>query len=1189
MSAATHAPRPKPARAEPGPARPGELPAQAAGEHALALALHPGAGRSPAAASPPPAPPPPAAKTLRRTCARGCDDELVVQRKCAACAAAEEMERRTGVRQPLCPSCERERAAAEPPLQRRASPDGGAAGTAAEPPVDAGASAGDGSARDGGAAASVRAVLGSGGGRPLDPGTRAFFEARFGAGLGGVRVHTGPQADASARAVDALAYTVGSDVVFRAGHYAPASGAGKRLLAHELAHTLQQGQAEGASLQGFSVSRPGDPAEREADAAADAVLRGGPVPPVTAAPAAVARDAGGAGAPAVVDAGSVSAAADRIMDRLEGYTSGADSTAILNEFSDTDAAYDRALMDELQRRGAVTWLFGDMTEEDGRTLRARLIRLHAASNILELLADDIASRLEGWTSEADSHAIVNDFNGLAGGEVDALLGHVETRAGRGTDATREWLFSDLDRVSGMRLARALYAPDTPKATQYAAGWTVDRVYSMLSGYTSHADSTIIVQALEQVPVHNREYVQYRLDALCRTSREQGAEDTLMEDLDASDYARLRLMEGYALRPYDRQPSWYEEGWEAIVSFIDYGLVLVQWVACGLAGVVTGILSVVWDIVVLVKDVVVAAWDLLGSLVYLLSGGAAGSAEWLAVKDFFRGIGHLFTDPGAVFTQMWGELKAEFDTIEGPLTQCRRAEFIVRKFINALVNIILIFVAGYGAVKGLAAGAQGVAQFANLVREVGFARAVAQVSGKVVTGAGGLVSSAVAGAGELGAALRSPMRLLTQVRGRLSKVLMAAQEEGYWRYLRTQARTAARGALEDESKFWRGQRDYWRTRGQAQQAREAELGRTLGEVDAAVQEGRVPQGADRTVARADEQARALDREASDLHDEVTGARERGPAPDAPAETRPAETRPGETRPAETRPGETRPADEHAPDAPQNDRPPVRVPDEEGVTAKQPTPDGQHEVRIKHRAIERCSAECQLCRRVHGPLLQERPDLERVLARLEGLAADDALAGQVAREAALLDQRARTIYDLRALGNPELEARAASAVARADVVAANEARYELARRARPGLTYEQWAAETAGTAVGELMLRAPASRHTAARVTQKTLAKEKNTVIAPGVDVAGDVAAINSGRATRVGADWVVNGRTYGVHDGTLYPISGPGFYQLSRGGFKVLGVYNEFGNTPRATSILDRMGASAADRAAALEVYNVLNP
>lgn len=78
-------------------------------------------------------------------------------------------------------------------------------------------------------------------GQPLDGSTRAFMEPRFGQDFGAVRVHTDARATESARAVNAVAYTVGRDVVFGAGRYAPGTGEGRRLLAHELAHVVQQG------------------------------------------------------------------------------------------------------------------------------------------------------------------------------------------------------------------------------------------------------------------------------------------------------------------------------------------------------------------------------------------------------------------------------------------------------------------------------------------------------------------------------------------------------------------------------------------------------------------------------------------------------------------------------------------------------------------------------------------------------------------------------------------------------------------------------------------------------------------------------------------------------------------------------------------------------------------------------------
>ncbi|HEY7544944.1 MAG TPA: DUF4157 domain-containing protein, partial [Blastocatellia bacterium] len=108
-------------------------------------------------------------------------------------------------------------------------------------------------------------------GQPLDTAARAFMEPRFGQDFSQVRVHTGAKADESARSVSALAYTVGRDIVFAEGRYAPATHEGRRLLAHELTHTIQQG---GASVQNATgVSQPGDAFEREADEVSQTVMQ----------------------------------------------------------------------------------------------------------------------------------------------------------------------------------------------------------------------------------------------------------------------------------------------------------------------------------------------------------------------------------------------------------------------------------------------------------------------------------------------------------------------------------------------------------------------------------------------------------------------------------------------------------------------------------------------------------------------------------------------------------------------------------------------------------------------------------------------------------------------------------------------------------------------------------------------------
>ena len=84
-------------------------------------------------------------------------------------------------------------------------------------------------------------------GEPLDAGTRAFMEPRFGHDFSAVRVHADGRAAQSAEAMGALAYTLGTDVVFGAGQYAPATGDGAKLLAHELTHVVQQGGAAGSA------------------------------------------------------------------------------------------------------------------------------------------------------------------------------------------------------------------------------------------------------------------------------------------------------------------------------------------------------------------------------------------------------------------------------------------------------------------------------------------------------------------------------------------------------------------------------------------------------------------------------------------------------------------------------------------------------------------------------------------------------------------------------------------------------------------------------------------------------------------------------------------------------------------------------------------------------------------------------
>ena len=80
-----------------------------------------------------------------------------------------------------------------------------------------------------------------GGGQPLDPPVRSFFEPRFGADFGQVRVHADDRGDRATQSVNARAFALGNDIAFQKEEYRPGSREGRELLAHELTHVIQQG------------------------------------------------------------------------------------------------------------------------------------------------------------------------------------------------------------------------------------------------------------------------------------------------------------------------------------------------------------------------------------------------------------------------------------------------------------------------------------------------------------------------------------------------------------------------------------------------------------------------------------------------------------------------------------------------------------------------------------------------------------------------------------------------------------------------------------------------------------------------------------------------------------------------------------------------------------------------------------
>lgn len=144
--------------------------------------------------------------------------------------------------------------------------------------------------------ASAAGVLGSAG-RPLDPAVRSRMEAHFGHDFSRVRVHTGAGASVAARQLGARAFTVSDQVAFGSGEYRPGTPGGDRLLAHELAHVVQQGRGRGGAGGGRLAVGGGaagggarENLERGGRVAARALEAGHPAPPQPSSPPALLRD-----------------------------------------------------------------------------------------------------------------------------------------------------------------------------------------------------------------------------------------------------------------------------------------------------------------------------------------------------------------------------------------------------------------------------------------------------------------------------------------------------------------------------------------------------------------------------------------------------------------------------------------------------------------------------------------------------------------------------------------------------------------------------------------------------------------------------------------------------------------------------------------------------------------------------------
>jgi len=336
-------------------------------------------------------------------------------------------------------------------------------------------------------------------GQPLDTGTRALFEPRFGHDFGGVRVHIDSEAAESARAVNALAYTVGRDVVFGAGQFAPHSYEGRKLIAHELTHVVQQ---RSAVQLPDGVGKTGDRYEQRADAVASRVVAGEPVkdilegttssgfkmtdmtrPTLQREEVKKART----GVKEAVTAAEVTSIIDRGLAQIdEKLVSGTKKIrlAIRN-----DAEFTRAWQDYVDRKGNPGASMGgeltgfvDDTHPDGETGFVRASAgigtvIHEAMH--QRASPGFRTKVGNNINEGTTELFTRVVIAYAGGKIDRNVYEDQKRAMlrlqgiSGLEALAQWYFrgdrSAVEKKLGSRLEQFMYWMDSKEAGGDPAG------------------------------------------------------------------------------------------------------------------------------------------------------------------------------------------------------------------------------------------------------------------------------------------------------------------------------------------------------------------------------------------------------------------------------------------------------------------------------------------------------------------------------------------------------------------------------------------------------------------------------------------------------------------------------------------------------------------------------------------------
>lgn len=669
-----------------------------------------------------------------------------------------------------------------------------------------------------------------GGGSPLPEATRGQMESSFGRDFSQVRIHTDSSAANMSKDLHAHAFTHGNDIYFNSGKYDPSGRGGQHLLAHELTHVVQQTGR---------IQKDDAPANDN-----DKV-------------------------------------AQTVYDALHGWTSSKDSANILNNLKDKEKSATDAIVAGVASKGSMSvsgvydWMQSDMVTSDWKALLDHFIIIQAY--LIERAIADAVYGLIGvvYTTEGESHDVCEYLTKVSGELLNKVLTQLEGKKGATPEETSEWLFGWVTPLDAHRLSLYFFSSASTQAVSYATHWVASTIRKNLSWYTSIDDSRAIVRKFTDIPDAMRTYVLYELDKMSQAKWNKPASQELMESMQQEDYEQLRKLMP-SLPVYNIERNFLEWAWDKVTIGFDYVEGWIEYGVCGIFGSLWGLVVMVKDILASIIDIGIAIKDIIGMVIYFCSGGKFGRESKERVWGFFSGLSQFFDAPMTNVKLMWGEMVQEATLMEGPFRECQQAIYWMTKLTNLVVNIILIFAMGYGAVKAVIEGIEGLVA---LIRAGELVNALKALPGKLFTTiknlpstAGKAIASTVSKVVEL---FKNPMKVITTVRDTITAVRLAAQNEGYFGFLRRQAGKA----LDNEGEFWKKRKDFWLKKSDVAE------GKLAGPENKLTQAANVavdsPDKAKALIAEADADAKAPEKEANDLMDDVKGDKQLQDDPAAPS--------------------------------------------------------------------------------------------------------------------------------------------------------------------------------------------------------------------------------------------------------------------------------------------------------------------